>query len=170
MVRSLRIGLGVLVTVLVGVAIAVALIGRERSLELALGPIDRTAIDFATLDRGQRRNDFLMCPDDLCAAASDENSPVFDAPVTEMRDRWMAMIDRQPRVELVAADGDALQYDFVQRSQLFRFPDTVTVRFVERSGGGSTLAVYSRAHYGISDFGVNRQRVVDWLAALPGGT
>lgn len=168
MLRVLAVGVAVLAAIVVIGGLAVALIGRERSLELVFGPVERVEIDFATLTTAGRQNTYLVCPADLCAQAPDRASPVLAMPATELRDRWMAMIARQPRVERVAADEQALQYDFVQRSWLMRYPDTVTVRFVPLADGRSTLAVFSRSHYGRKDFGVNRARVDAWLDALSG--
>ena len=64
----------------------------------------------------------------------------------------------------LAEDAAALQYDYVQRSALWRFPDLVTVRFIAVSPETSTVAVFSRAIYG--DLGVNRKRVTAWLRLL----
>ena len=47
-----------------------------------------------------------------------------------------------------------------------RFPDLVTVEFVALAPDRSSLALYSRARYGRSDFGVNRRRVLRWLSRL----
>ena len=58
------------------------------------------------------------------------------------------------------------QYDVEERSALFGFPDTMTVRLFERRDGTSTVAIYSRAHYGKGDFGVNEARVRAWLDDL----
>ena len=49
-----------------------------------------------------------------------------------------------------------------------RYPDSITVRFLPLEEGRSTLAIYSRSHYGRSDFGVNKERVDGWLASLLG--
>ena len=76
------------------------------------------------------------------------------------------MIAHQPRTREIAGNPDTRQYDYMQRSWLFRFPDTVTVRFIALGAGRSTLAVYSRSHYGYSDLGVNQARVRAWLSAL----
>ena len=45
---------------------------------------------------------------------------------------------------------------YVQRSALMGFPDTIVVRFFDRAGGRSTLALYSRSQLGHVDMGVNR--------------
>ena len=44
--------------------------------------------------------------------------------------------------------------------------DPVTVEFVALAPDRSSLALYSRARYGRSDFGVNRGRVLRWLSRL----
>ena len=54
----------------------------------------------------------------------------------------------------------------VQRSRIFRFPDTVTVQLFPLPDGGSTLAIYSHSNYGRSDLGVNADRVRRWLVLI----
>jgi len=134
---------------------------------MVFGSMKRETIVFETLDPGARTNRYLVCPVGYCAAAPDRVSPTFEEPVAVLRGRWMTMIARQPRVTPGPGDPAALQYDFIQRSAILRFPDTITVRFISLGAATSTLAVYSRSHYGRSDFGVNRSRVDAWLAALP---
>ena len=94
------------------------------------------------------------------------DSPTFDLSVEELRERWMTMIASQPRVETRKADDAAMQYEFIQRTKLMRFPDIITVRFIPLEQRRSTLAVYSRSRYGRRDFGVNKDRVRAWLEAL----
>lgn len=142
------------------------MIGRERALVLVFGPMDDRPVDFQTLVLGPKPNQYLLCPEGYCAAEPHRVSPVFDGPVDTLRRRWQEMVGRQPRVEAIAADDEAMQYDYVQRSRLMRYPDTVTVKFIALDDGRSTLAVYSRSHYGRSDFGVNEKRIEAWLAAL----
>ncbi len=68
-----------------------------------------------------------------------------------------------------AAPTKGQQFDYVQRSARFRFPDIITVRFISVSSSQSTLAIYSRSIYGKSDFGVNRERIDAWLKTLREG-
>jgi uncharacterized protein (DUF1499 family) len=49
---------------------------------------------------------------------------------------------------------------------MMNFPDTISVRFYALEENRSTLAVYSRSHYGYYDLGVNRRRVQSWLLEL----
>ncbi len=162
MPARLKVVLGVLCVV----AVAVAAIGRDEMLTMTFGPADHAAVDFATLALDGRPNQHLVCPEGYCAAAPHAASPVFEISATALRDRWMAMIERQPRVTRTGTDDAALHYDFVQRSLVFRFPDAITVRFIALDEGRATLAIYSRSYYGRDDFGVNRRRVETWLAAL----
>ena len=162
MPTRLKVVLGVLGVV----AVAVAVIGRDEMLTMIFGPADHAAVDFATLALDGRPNQHLVCPEGFCAAPPHAASPVFEISATALRDRWMAMIAGQPRVTRTGADDAALHYDFVQRSLVFRFPDAITVRFIDLDEGRATLAIYSRSYYGYDDFGVNRRRVEAWLAAL----
>ncbi|RED44823.1 DUF1499 domain-containing protein [Aestuariispira insulae] len=142
------------------------LFGRERLLDLVFAKPVTASIDFRTLERSDRPNQFLVCPAGLCSAPVDLESPVFEMTATALRDRWLAMIKDQPRVETIAADPENLLYHFVQRSYWMRFPDSITVCFFDLADGKSTLAIYSRSHYGRSDFGVNENRIRHWLDLL----
>ena len=94
---------------------------------------------------------------------------MFDVSVEQLCERWHEVVAVQPRVELLAKDEDAQQFDYVQRSAWFRFPDIITVRFISVSSSHSTLAIYSRSIYGNGDFGVNRERIDAWLKTLREG-
>lgn len=85
-------------------------------------------------------------------------------------DRLFAVIQAvavgQPRTYQAALYADRLQAHYVARSALFNFPDLIMVQVTKADADSSTLIMYSRSVYGRSDFGVNRQRVATWLAAL----
>ena len=166
--KAFAVVLAALAGLVILVALALVVVGREQLLEIVFGPIDRSAIDFATIDTTGRENTYLVCPTDLCGQAPDRASPVFAVPAIELRNRWFSMIGNQPRIDWIATDENILQYDFVQRTKLMRFPDSITVRFLPLDEGKSTIAVFSRSHYGRKDFGVNRERVEAWLDALTG--
>ncbi len=136
----------------------------------ALFPVGQVApVDFATLRLAAKPNQFLMCPRDLCDAKAHAQSPVFEVSVERLAGRWRQVIVAQPRVELLAEDPDERQFDYVQRSARWRFPDIITLRLIPLSPSLSTLAVYSRAVYGRRDFGVNRERIEVWVGALGEG-
>ncbi len=166
--KAFGITLAVLAGLVIVVAIALVVVGREQLLEIVFGPIDRSAVDFATIDTTGRENTYLVCPPGLCGQDPDRESPVFPVPATELRNQWFEMIGNQPRIDWIGSDEEIQQYDFVQRTALMRYPDSITVRFLPLEEGRSTLAIYSRSHYGRSDFGVNKERVDGWLASLLG--
>jgi uncharacterized protein (DUF1499 family) len=166
---------GLILAVVIGVAalvvVAVLLVGRERTLAALLGAPERPRIDFATLTPPDRPNWFLLCPADQCPAAPRDDERVAAEPTFAVSADVLAAtvreaFARQPRTRLHAAFDDALQYDFVQTSAVFGFPDTVTVRVVPLADDSAGLAIYSRSHYGYSDLGVSRRRVQDWVAAV----
>ena len=153
---------------LIGVIAVVALLLftplGERPLTALFSVGDFEAVDFEDLKLTDKPNQFLMCPPHICSGHAD--SPVFDVSADELRERWREVISAQPRVELLAEDGQ--QFDYVQRSARFRFPDIITVRFISVPPSKSTLVIYSRSVYGKSDFGVNRKRIEAWLLAIGG--
>ena len=161
----MRIIFGLIVVVIVLTAVLLFTPLGERPLSALFSVGDFEAVDFEDLKLTDKPNQFLMCPPVICTGHAD--SPVFDASVDELRQHWDEVVAAQPRVELLAEDGQ--QFDYLQRSARFRFPDIITVRFVSVSPSQSTLAIYSRSVYGRSDFGVNRKRIEAWLSAIGGG-
>jgi len=111
-------------------------------------------------------NASLACPTGYCRASAAIISPVFAVPVTRLYEAWRQVIAEEPRVTVLAADGNTHRVVALQRSALFQFPDIVIAEFVPLAPDRSSLAVYSRARYGQSDFGVNRGRIDRWLRQL----
>lgn len=124
---------------------------------------DTAGVDFATLVRPSTPNSYLVCPADRCAAVADEPGPVYAAPAVELLARIRAILSAEPRTRLMQDQPERLRLVFVQRSRIFRFPDTVTVQLFSLPDGGATLAMYSHSNYGRSDLGVNKERVRRWL-------
>ena len=129
-------------------------------------------IDFATLQRSRTANDYLLTTAGLSSARSDGPAPEFELDADRLIAAFRAMARAQERCQETGFDPALRQAEFVQRSKLFRFPDTISARAVELVPGRTGLALYSRSKYGRRDFGVNRARVERWLgllrAAVPG--
>ena len=156
-----------LLIIVVGIAIAAtALIWEGTTLESILAVGEVPVVDFATVQRGPDPNQYLLCPKGTCTAQTDGEAPVFDVPVEQLQVAWDEMLAEQPRLQVLRRDVTNVQFDYVQRSRLLRFPDLVTVRFVPIDDTHSTLAIFSRSVYGKGDMGVNRMRVEEWLARL----
>ncbi len=124
-------------------------------------------LDFKTLQPSEKPNRYLLLPAGFESSATpDGRSPAFTVDVASLAAALKRVALAEARTELLSADDDAGDYEFVQRSAVFRFPDLISVKIMPAGEGKSSLAVYSRAKLGYSDFGVNRKRVERWLAAL----
>jgi len=127
---------------------------------------DTAFIDFATFARVTTPNDTLACPTDLCAAKTDFITEPVPMSAVDLAAKVVAELPNETRTELMVRSDDGLRLVFVQRSLIFRFPDTVNIAVQPVGDGQATLAIYSRSNYGYGDFGVNRKRVETWLKRL----
>jgi uncharacterized protein (DUF1499 family) len=150
------------------VALGVIVVGLRlymgRAAENRLQPGENVAI--AALRGPLAANAFLACPAGYCAVGEAVVSPAFAVSADRLAEYWAQMIAAEPRLVQIAAEPEQRRSVWIQRSALFRFPDLVTVEFVALAPDRSSLALYSRARYGRSDFGVNRKRVLRWLSRL----
>jgi uncharacterized protein (DUF1499 family) len=133
---------------------------------LAACSADTTGVDFTTLVRPSSPNTYLVCPKDRCAAAPDEESPIYAVPAAQLFERTRTLLAAEPRTEVVQDQPEALRLVLVQRSFFFRFPDTITVQVFPLPDGNATLAIYSQSNYGHGDFGVNKDRVRAWIGLI----
>ncbi len=130
--------------------------------------VKRPTIDFKTLKKSRKPNTFLMAPVALCSFDPQEESPVFEVSADQLADLFEGIAlssSNTEKLSVIETDGDT-QMEFVQYSKGIGFPDTITVRFIDAGEGQSTLAIYSRSHYGYRDFGVNKKRVKAWMKKL----
>lgn len=118
-------------------------------------PLRRTANQHLALPPGFRST-----------AAPHATSPVFEVDAERLAAALRAVAAGEPRVTLRRSDAATRQSEYVVRSRVFRLPDIVTVQLAPLGPDRSSLAIYSRARYGVYDFGVNRRRVEAWLARL----
>jgi len=129
-------------------------------------------IDFFTFSRPSKPNNYLACTDEHCPKAGyDVTAPVFEAPLAQVVEAWEGIIADQPRIEETGQSSDGWQREYVQRTRFLRFPDIITVRFVaedveEGALPKTRVLLNSQAKLGYYDFGVNKQRVLGWLADL----
>ena len=124
-------------------------------------------MDFEGLELKTTPNQYLLCPRGLGTKVTPHGeSPVFPVPAEHLLRTWQQVALGEPRVAMVNDDREAGQCEFVQRSFLFRFPDTITVQAIPIDDDTSTCAVYSRSTYGRGALGVNRRRVRRWLCLV----
>jgi len=137
-------------------------------LKNILKNVQRQEIDFSSLTKPRKPNTYLMSPSGYCKYSPKDESPVFEMSAAELAQRFEQIALAEPRTEKVGERDMAgeKQVDFVQYSAMIGYPDTITAQFIDLEDGKSTLAVFSRAHYGYRDFGVNDARIKDWMQKL----
>jgi uncharacterized protein (DUF1499 family) len=134
---------------------------------LAACSADTSDVDLRRMVRSGAANEFLACPPDYCAATADAVTPTYPVPAARLLAIVRGVLAEQPRMTILreaALEGGG-KIVAVQRSLVFRFPDTIWIEIMPR-GDRASLAIYSRSAYGRADFGVNRARVETLLAAI----
>lgn len=149
--------------------LAVLVIGRDQMLIHVFGPIDSKPVHFSSLVLKPTPNQFLVCRVEYCAAKPHMLSPTYGVPAEELKKHWVRLIADQPGIDAQVVETQSGQLTYIQRSELMRYPDSITVEFLPLGEGQSKLAIYSRSHYGKSDLGVNEKRIKAWLTTLEAG-
>jgi hypothetical protein len=153
--------------IIVGMATIFVLSPQSRPIFVWLFPVGKIErIEFDILRPPKTNNHFLLCPKDYCVFGADQEAPVYDMPVDHLRDIFFEAMELNPFMSIEKNYDDVDQFDIVERSRYFAFPDIMTVRFFKRGEDKSTLAIYSRSVYGRYDFGVNRARVEKLLRII----
>jgi uncharacterized protein (DUF1499 family) len=111
-------------------------------------------------------NAALACPPGYCQAAGAIASPVFAASADRLYRDLEQIAGQEPGAVLIETDRAGRRLGWVVHSAVFRFPDLVTAEIVALGPRRASVALYSRARYGRSDFGVNRRRIESWLSRL----
>lgn len=147
-------------------AVGTMMWGWDGLLQRVLRYTPREPVDFAALRLKSLPNQYLVTPPGLGPESPHRVSPVWRGSVSALRGAWWRMLAGIERVTFLGSDRDADQLEFETRTLVFRFPDTVTVKFIDAGEGRVTLAIYARAHFGRKDFGANQKRIDDWLARI----
>ena len=159
------------------------LLGGCAAFETVTGPVNWERIDFSALPLKKTPNQYLVCPTDERLCRSDRSftcqpkpkpggpvgyvvSPIFNVTKNQLRVHWRNIVLATPRVATIRSSANGNQEEFESRSRIFGFPDRITVRYLCAKEEKSTMAIYSRSHYGITDFGVNEDRITNWLNKL----
>lgn len=121
-------------------------------------------LDFATLALPPSPNTCLLTPSTAPGAGHLHRDP-FPVTPEDALAAIRAVAAAQPRTFPLAEYPDRRQAQWVVRSRLMNYPDIVVAE-VAPAGNGTGLWLYSRSLMGWSDLGVNRERVMAWLAAF----
>jgi hypothetical protein len=155
----------VLITVVVG---ALVLGGIALSLIRTVPhtPIERWHVDPLTAPVPATPNFFRVAPVDRVAVPPDQPAATYRADAATLAKAFDDFAARQRDTIRIAGTPAEGWMTYVQRTEVLKFPDYLSVRFIDLGGGRSTLAIFSRSRYGHGDMGVNRARVQAWLEAL----
>jgi uncharacterized protein (DUF1499 family) len=111
-------------------------------------------------------NSWRVGPEGSGPQPLDATTPAYSGSPAYLAATFDAFAMAQPRVKRLSVTDDDLCVTYIQRSRIMGFPDYFSIRFLDLGNGKSGVAAFSRARYGRNDFGVNRARVENWLAAL----
>lgn len=129
-------------------------------------PIERWHVDPMTAPSPDTPNFYRVGPRALSAVPVDAEAPVYRVPASELAQAFDEIALRQRDTQRIAGTAREGWMTYVQRSEVLKFPDYISVKAIDLGEGRSTLAVFSRARLGHGDLGVNRARVTAWLEAL----
>ena len=124
-----------------------------------------TLMDLGRIERPATPNVAIAAPAGT-QPAPDIVTPTYPAPAARLYAAVRSVAMARNRTFLAAEYPAEWQMHFVVRSAVLNFPDLVAAQVTESGPKSSTLVLYSRSVYGYGDFGVNRERLQTWLAAL----
>lgn len=122
--------------------------------------------DFKTLKLSWKPNQYLVTPPGWGAEKPHRESPVFAREADDVYQAIKAAALGEPRVQLLSDDPARRKLELIQRTRIIRFPDFVSIEVAPLGEDKSAVLVYSRARFGVRDFGVNRRRIDRWLGLL----
>ena len=122
-------------------------------------------MDFARIERPASPNTALAAPVGFQPVPDIVTRP-YSMPALALYAALQDVALRQERVFPLAAYPERGQAFWVARSAVFNFPDVISAEIRANTPETSTIVLYSRSIYGSSDLGVNRRRLVAWIAAL----
>ncbi|MGB0497655.1 MAG: DUF1499 domain-containing protein [Rubricella sp.] len=93
-------------------------------------------------------------------------SPIFDVNPAIIALALDQFALTQSRTERIAGTPESGWMTYVQRSEVMRYPDYISVMVFELENGQSTIAIFSRSRFGYDDLGVNEERVRRWIGTL----
>ena len=122
-------------------------------------------LDFSHIQRPASPNTALAAPIGFLPVP-DIVTRSYNFPVLQLYTALGEVAAAQIRVFPLAAYPEHGQIFWVARSAVLNFPDVISAEIRAETPQTSTLVLYSRSIYGSSDLGVNRGRLLAWIAAL----
>ena len=99
----------------------------------------------------------------IAAPGEKHEAPVYRLAAGDLARAFDAFAAARPRTMRLAGTPEDGLMTYIVRSARIGYPDYVSVAFIDLGEGRSTLALFSRSHFGYGDQGVNRHRLAEWL-------
>ena len=124
-------------------------------------------MEFATMRRTGRPNDYLLADKGAVKATPDGPSPAFDGAPDTVKAAMARVVEGEPNVKLGGEGAGADRWRLTQKTRVMGFVDDIDIEFFPLDAGKRTgIRIYSRSRVGYSDLGVNRRRIQRWLGKL----
>lgn len=147
--------------------ITIALYGPHKFLEQLWGNPDMGYVEIKSLSPIKKPNTALACPINYCKERSaDISTGTYAKTVEKLREEIIDYFSKDKDAKIVGDHKDRLSMRFVTYSPVMRFPDTIQVQLITIDKNTSTLAIFARAKIGRNDFGANKTRIENILAAI----
>ncbi|MBI1217515.1 MAG: DUF1499 domain-containing protein [Rhodobacteraceae bacterium] len=143
-----------------GLLLLVLAVGLMAYVRFSPNDAARWQVDPVTAGVAGLSNGYLLRP-----AGGDAAAPVYAMPPAALAARIDAVARAWPRTRRFAGDPAMGVVTYITRTLVWGFPDFTTVKVLP-APGGATFAAFARARFGQGDFGVNKARLLAWLAAL----
>lgn len=145
----------------IGAILGLIVVGAALYVRFAPSSPTRWHVDPLNAEINGRLNVFLQKPDQ-----GKDPSQVFDMDAARLAAAFDAVIMASPNTTRLAGSPKDLFVTYIARTPVMRYPDYITIKFLDGADGTSTYAVYSRSRFGIGDQGVNKKRFLGWLEDL----
>lgn len=127
-------------------------------------------VGFEKLQKTSKRNQYLVCSDDICPSPSDRSAPNYDVSANQLIEHLNTIMLDQG-AELIRVDKKTNTHIYRTHSPTLKFPDLTFAQArashsSDHNSERSTLLIYAKAQLGELDFGANQKRIDHMLEIL----
>lgn len=148
--------------------VGLILIGYLTTFLIATVPHDPNVWhkDPLTVATSETPNSFRMAPKGSTQERIDVAAPIYSEDPFILAEAFDEFVVKQRATVRIAGLPPELMMTYVQRTEKLKFPDYISVKFLDMGDGTTSIAVYSRSRYGYADLGVNQARIERWVKTL----
>lgn len=118
---------------------------------------------FETLHKEKKKNQYLVCPQNLCARVPDRPSPDFPTSAEQLTQIVLQIMEQEGQAKLIKYDAATQTYIFQTHSPTLRFPDLTFLKITDLNDGAQApraqILIFAMAQLGELDFGANQKRI-----------